>query len=120
MLCIGIKSLINSPIHKWKGGRAWLNALVLKTSSLKGLVSSNLTLSAIICIYKSTEVSIKQRLVWRTKLPATWMKYESLKRCGQEGLEKDMVVGSGEAIADQLKQYNYWCKWIAHCRYTRR
>ncbi len=31
-----------------------------------------------------------------------------------------MVAGSGEAIADQLKQYNYWCKWITHCRYTRR
>ena len=31
------------------------------------------------------------------------MKYESLKMGGQEGLEKDMVVGSGEAIVDQLK-----------------
>ena len=37
-----------------------------------------------------------------TELPATWMKL-SLKYCGQEGLEKDMVVGSGEAIVDQLK-----------------
>ena len=54
------------------------------------------------------------------RITRTWMKHESLKMGGQEGLEKDMVVGSGEAIADQLKQYNYWCKWIAHCRYTRR
>ena len=39
----------------------------------------------------------------KDKATRTWMKYESLKMGGQEGLEKDMVVGSGEAIAGQLK-----------------
>ena len=53
--------------------------------------------------YKSTEVCIERLLV------DIWQNYphldeiRSLKWSGQEGLEKDMVVGSGEAIADQLK-----------------
>ena len=38
----------------------------------------------------------------KDKATRTWMKL-SLKMGGQEGLEKDMVVGSGEAIAGQLK-----------------